>query len=196
MNKILVATTNHGKLKEIKKIISGIPFELLSLTDFDVVPEVVEDRDTFLGNAEKKAREIYNLFRLPVVADDSGLSVAQLNGRPGVYSARYSGENATDKTNNLKLISELKGFASPHRAKFISVAVYYDGNKYISAEGELPGEIIDTPRGINGFGYDPLFVPEGFDKTLAEISLEEKNKISHRAKSFTELKTKILKEII
>lgn len=191
MKKIIIATTNQGKLKEIKKILRGLPFELLSLSDFDNVPEVVEDRDTFIGNAEKKAAEIYHKFQVPVIADDSGLAVDQLNGRPGVYSARYAGENSSDDLNNKKLISELKGLPSPHPARFISVAVYFDGNNYISASGELIGEIVLSPKGHNGFGYDPLFVPEGYSSTLAELSFEEKNRISHRAKAFNKLKEKL-----
>ncbi len=191
MNKIIIATTNQGKLREIKKILKGIPFELLSMTDFEKIPEVIEDRDTFQGNAEKKAFEIYHIFKIPVIADDSGLAVDQLNGSPGVYSARYSGENSTDEKNNEKLISELKGLPSPHPARFISVAVYYDGNNYISASGELIGRIILHPKGHNGFGYDPLFVPEGYTSTLAELSIEEKNSISHRAKAFNKLKEKL-----
>ncbi len=191
MKKIIIATTNQGKLKEIKKILSGLSFTLLSLSDFENVPEVVEDKDTFFGNAEKKAFEIFNMFRIPVIADDSGLSVDQLDGRPGVYSARYAGENSTDEQNNIKLISELMGLPSPHPARFISVAVYYDGNNYISASGELIGEIILEPEGHNGFGYDPLFVPEGYSSTLAELSFEEKNSISHRAKAFNKLKEKL-----
>ena len=192
MKKIIIATTNQGKLREIKKILNDLPFELLSLADLENVPEVIEDKDTFLGNAEKKAAEIYSTFRVPVIADDSGLAVDQLNGNPGVYSARYSGENSTDEKNNAKLVSELKGLPSPHPARFISVAVYYDGNTYISASGELAGEIILNPRGHNGFGYDPLFVPKGYSSTLAELSFEEKNSISHRAEAFNKLKTKLI----
>ncbi len=191
MNRILIATTNKGKLTEIKKILSDLPFDLLSLSDFDLVPEVIEDKETFIGNAKKKAKEIFNLFQIPVIADDSGLSVDQLGGKPGVYSARYSGVNSTDKKNNVKLVSELKGLPSPHKARFISVAVYYNGVEYISATGELNGDIILEPRGKNGFGYDPLFIPDGYKNTLAELTFEKKNRISHRAKAFNELKLKI-----
>ncbi len=191
MSKIIIATTNQGKLREIKKILQGLSSDLLSLDDFENVPEVIEDRDTFLGNAEKKAEEIYNRFRIPVIADDSGLAVDQLNGRPGVYSARYAGENSSDEKNNKKLISELERMPSPHPARFISVAVYFDGNNYISASGELIGEIILNPKGQNGFGFDPLFVPAGYSSTLAELSFEEKNSISHRSKAFNKLKKKL-----
>ena len=191
MNRILIATTNKGKLTEIKKILSDLPFEFLSLSDFDLVPEVIEDKETFIENAKKKAKEIFDLFQIPVIADDSGLSVDQLGGKPGVYSARYSGVNSTDKKNNVKLVSELKGLPSPHKARFISVAVYYNGVEYISATGELNGDIILEPRGKNGFGYDPLFIPDGYKNTLAELTFEEKNRISHRAKAFNKLKLKI-----
>ncbi len=186
--KVLFASKNKGKIKEVKKILGEAGIEVLSLEDFEDVPDVIEDKETFIDNAKKKAKEIYDIFHIPVIADDSGLAVVQLNGRPGVYSARYAGENATDKENNLKLISELKGFTSPHNAKFISVAVYYNGDAYISASGELMGEIILEQRGNNGFGFDPLFIPAGYKNTLAELSFEEKNRISHRAKAFNKLK--------
>jgi XTP/dITP diphosphohydrolase len=187
--KVLFASKNKGKIREVKKILGEAEFEVLSLENFEDVPDVVEDRETFIDNAKKKAKEIYDTYLIPVIADDSGISVDQLNGRPGVYSARYAGEDATDKDNNVKLVSELKGLPSPHKARFISVAVYYDGDEYISATGELAGEIILEPRGNNGFGYDPLFIPEGYKNTLAELSLDEKNRISHRSKAFTKLKS-------
>lgn len=189
--KILFASKNKGKVREVKKILGEAGIEVSSLEEYDNVPDVVEDMETFIDNAKKKAREIYDILQIPVIADDSGLAVDQLNGRPGVYSARYAGENATDSENNVKLISELKRFPSPHKARFICTAVYYNGIDYISAAGELNGEIILEPRGNNGFGYDPLFVPAGYTNTLAELSLEEKNSISHRAKAFKELRTKI-----
>jgi XTP/dITP diphosphohydrolase len=189
--KVLFASKNNGKVREVKKILGEAGIEVISLADFEDAPDVIEDRETFLDNAMKKAREIYDKFHIPVIADDSGLAVDQLDGRPGVYSARYAGENATDNDNNEKLISELKGFPSPHKAKFISVAVYYNGSNYIAASGELKGELILQPRGHNGFGYDPLFIPDGYKNTLAEFSLENKNSISHRAKAFRELKRKI-----
>lgn len=191
--KVLFASKNKGKIREVKKILGDAGIEVSSLEDYGNVPDVVEDEETFIENAKKKAREIYDILQIPVIADDSGLAVDQLDGRPGVYSARYAGENATDMENNLRLISELKRFPAPHKARFISAAVYYNGNDYIYASGELNGEIILEPRGHNGFGYDPLFIPEGSKNTLAEFSLEEKNNISHRAKAFRELKMKLIK---
>jgi XTP/dITP diphosphohydrolase len=189
--KLLFASKNKGKVREVKKILGEAGIEVSSLEEYDNVPDIVEDMETFIDNAKKKAREIYEILQIPVIADDSGLAVDQLNGRPGVYSARYAGENATDSENNVKLISELKRLPSPHKARFICTAVYYNGIDYISAAGELNGEIILEPRGNNGFGYDPLFIPSGYTNTLAELSLEEKNSISHRAKAFKELKTKL-----
>ena len=186
--KILFATKNKGKYKEVKSIFSGFNIELLSLNDFADTFDVVEDGRTFEENAFKKAEEIYSHFKQPVISDDSGLIVEQLNGAPGIYSARYSGENATDKKNNEKLLEKLKTFTVPHKAKFVCVAVYLDSKNNIITNGEVKGQIISEPRGTNGFGYDPLFLPDGFDKTTAELSPEIKNKISHRAKAFTKLK--------
>lgn len=185
--KILFATKNMGKLKEVAQILGEKEFELFSLNDFNNVGEIIEDGDTFEENAIIKAKHVYDKFRIPVLADDSGLVVEQLNGEPGVYSARYAGENATDGENNKKLISKLLDLPQPHKAKFVCSAVYFDGKKLVKSEGEIVGQIIDEPRGKNGFGYDPLFIPDGYDKTTAELELEAKNKISHRAKAFRSL---------
>lgn len=190
--KIIFATKNLGKLKEVAHILGEKDFELLSLNDFNNVGEMIEDGLTFEENAVKKAKFVYDKFKLPVVADDSGLVVEQLNGEPGVYSARYAGENASDEENNLKLLSRLSEFPEPHKAKFVCSAVYYDGINLFSTSGEIFGQIIHHPRGKNGFGYDPLFLPDGYTQTTAELSLEEKNKISHRAKAFEAL-LKIIK---
>ncbi len=186
--KILFATKNKGKYKEVKNIFSDLDIELLSLNDFDDAFDVVEDGKTFEENALKKAVETYSHFNIPVISDDSGLVVEQLNGEPGIYSARYSEENATDEKNNLKLLEELKSFPEPHKAKFVCAAVYLDSKNNIITNGEIKGQIISEPRGNNGFGYDPLFLPDGFDKTTAELPPETKNKISHRAKAFGKLK--------
>ncbi|MGE5436128.1 MAG: non-canonical purine NTP pyrophosphatase, partial [Syntrophothermus sp.] len=127
-------------------------------------------------------------------ADDSGLSVAQLNGEPGVYSARYAGEHCSYDDNNTKLINALINFELPHYAKFVCAAVYYDGNILVEAFGEVKGTILEERRGDKGFGYDPLFLPENMDKTLAELDIEVKNKISHRYKAFSELCLRLKKE--
>ena len=182
--KIIFATKNLGKLKEVKHVISEGEYELLSLNEFDNVGEIVEDGNSFEENAIIKAKHVYKLFGIPVIADDSGLVVEQLNGEPGIYSARYAGANASDEENNKKLISKLLQLPQPHKAKFVCAAVYFDGKRLIKSEGEVIGQLLHEPRGTNGFGYDPLFLPNGFSKTTAELELEEKNKISHRSKAF------------
>ncbi len=191
--KLLFATQNEGKLKEVKKIFNRRIFQLISLNEYSDIPEIIEDADTFEGNAVIKAKTVYEKFQIPVIADDSGLVVKQLNGEPGIHSARYAGENSTYPENNKKLLKELHKFSEPHLAKFICCAVFYDGENIISTFGELKGKIIHDFKGQNGFGYDPIFVAEGFGKTLAEISFEEKNKISHRAEAFKKLEKLIEK---
>jgi XTP/dITP diphosphohydrolase len=185
--KIIFATKNAGKFREVAHILREEYFELLSLNDFNNVGEIVEDGLTFEENALIKAKIVYETFKLPVIADDSGLVVEQLNGEPGIYSARYAGENATDEENNLRLIEKVKDLPEPHRAKFVCAAVYYNENIILNAVGEVIGRLLLEPRGKNGFGYDPLFLPDGYDQTTAELSLDEKNKISHRSKAFRSL---------
>jgi len=184
---LLFATTNKGKLKEVRKIFSDTSFTIMSLEDFPSIPEIVEDGATFAENAKIKANTVYDLFKIPTIADDSGLSVDQLNGEPGVFSARYAGENATDESNNKLLLEKLSLFPEPHYARFVCASVLYDGKDFISAEDVMEGKIIHTARGANGFGYDPLFMAEGYSVTNGELSLEEKNKISHRSKAFKRL---------
>jgi len=191
--RILIATTNKGKMDDIREIFKDLNLEILSFLDFDNYPEVIEDGDTFEANAIKKAKAAYDFFKMPVIADDSGLSVSQLNGAPGVISARYAGENATDEQNNNKLISELEKFPEPHLAKYICIAVYYDGNNLKIVDGDCEGRIIKQGRGTNGFGYDPYFIPNGYELTMGELSLQEKNMISHRLKAFDQLKEVLLK---
>lgn len=184
MNKLVIATTNQGKLNEIRKIFAGLNINILSLADFPGFPEIIEDGLTFEENAEIKVRAVYEKLGIMAVGDDSGLAVDQLGGAPGIYSARYSGEGATYESNNTLLLKELATFPEPHPAKFVCAAVFFDGEKKIIKRGEVKGRIVTTPRGNNGFGYDPVFEPDGFGKTLAEISTEEKNKFSHRAVAF------------
>lgn len=184
IQKILFATKNLGKLKEVSHVIGETGIELLSLKDFNNIGEIVEDGRTFEENAIKKANYAYEKLSLPIIADDSGLVVEQLNDEPGIYSARYAGVSATDEENNNKLISKLINLPQPHKAKFVCAAVYFNGSELLKTKGEIVGQIIHEPRGKNGFGYDPLFLPEGYDKTTAELELEEKNKISHRSKAF------------
>ena len=188
MKEIIFASGNKGKVREVKKIFSGTEYEIKSLHELGEVPNIVEDGETFFANALIKAKFIYNIYKQPVIADDSGLAVEQLNGAPGVHSARYAGVDATDGDNNAKLLKELKSYKKPHAAKFVCCAVYYNGNEPISALGEIHGRIIYEPRGEKGFGYDPLFIPNGYEITTGEMELEDKNKISHRGKAFNKLK--------
>jgi XTP/dITP diphosphohydrolase len=190
--KVILASKNKGKIKEVKKIFEVINFELISLIDLNDLSEIDETGNTFEENAKIKATEVFNKYKIPSISDDSGLSVEQLYGAPGVFSARYAGKGANDEDNNRKLIRELEKFNEPHHARYICYAVYFDGKNYKVADGEVKGTIIKTPRGDNGFGYDPFFIPLGYNRTMAELSLDEKNKISHRSKAFKNL-SRILK---
>jgi XTP/dITP diphosphohydrolase len=188
VNRIIFASRNEGKLREVKEILSLPEISIIGLNDLPAFPDILENGATFLANAEIKAREVHQRFGGAVIADDSGLSVDVLNGAPGIYSARYAGDDARDIDNINKLLKDLSEYPKPSPAKFICAAVYFDGNEMISAIGEFPGHIIDTSRGSNGFGYDPIFVPLGYKQTLAELGDEIKNKISHRSIAFRKLR--------
>jgi XTP/dITP diphosphohydrolase len=188
MKQFLLATTNKGKLNDVKEILKDLDVEILSFLDFDDYPNIEETGSTFLENAELKVKAAFEKYGIPSIGDDSGLEAFQLNGEPGIYSARYAGKDSDAEQNNLKLIKKLSGLPQPHPARFVCAAVYFDGENYKSAIGEIRGNIIKIPRGKNGFGYDPLFIPTGYDNTMAELSHEEKNKISHRLNAFKELK--------
>ena len=192
--KIFLATGNKHKIEEISDIFSDIEnVEILSIKDGVEIPEVIEDGTTFEENSKKKAVEISKFLNMITIADDSGLCVEALNGEPGVYSARYSG-TGDDLKNNEKLIENLKGVEN-RKAKFVSVITLAKPNgETYSFEGEILGEIVDNPRGNTGFGYDPHFYVEEYQKTLAQLP-ELKNKISHRAKALEKLK-KELKNIL
>ena len=192
--KIFLATGNKHKIEEISDIFSDIEnVEILSIKDGVEIPEVIEDGTTFEENSKKKAVEIAKFLNMITIADDSGLCVDALNGEPGVYSARYSG-TGDDSKNNEKIIDNLKGIEN-RKAKFVSVITLAKPNgETFSFEGEILGEIVDNPRGNTGFGYDPHFYVEEYQKTLAQLP-ELKNKISHRAKALEKLK-KELKNIL
>lgn len=185
---ILLATTNKGKLEDVKEIFKELDVEILSFLNFKDYPIVEETGLTFLENAELKVKAAFEKYGIPSFGDDSGLEAFQLNGEPGIYSARYAGEDADDEENNLKLITKLSELPEPHPGRFVCAAVYYDGKDFKSAIGEIIGNIIKNPRGENGFGYDPLFIPNGYNITTAEMSHEEKNRISHRLNAFKQLK--------
>jgi XTP/dITP diphosphohydrolase len=188
MKRIIFASKNEGKINEVRKILAGLKVQILSLSDVDYTIEIEETGSTFEENAKIKADVIYKEYKIPVISDDSGLAVEQLNGEPGVYSARYAGASAADEENNLKLLKTLEKFPQPHKAKFVCLAVYYFGTDFFTAIGEVNGKIIKSPRGTKGFGYDPLFVPDGYIQTMAELNSEIKNKISHRFNAFVQLK--------
>lgn len=190
--KIILATKNKGKLKEIREIFNDTNFDIISLLDFPNNYEIVEDGNSFEENAKIKAKYVYDKLHLPVIADDSGLCCEQLNDLPGIFSARYSGLDANDENNNKKLLDELSKFPKPHKARFVCSAVFYDGRDFVCTDGELTGKIADEPKGESGFGYDPLFIADGYNVTNGELSLVEKNKISHRAKAFLKLKQLLL----
>lgn len=185
---ILIATGNAGKAREFSKLF-GDAWRTLTLKEAGIDHEVVEDGDTFEANAEKKAVEISRMFEGLVVADDSGLEVDALDGAPGVYSARYAGEPKDDKRNNAKLLKTLQGVVMEKRgAQFHCVLVLAQkGGVLATFSGICRGHILETEQGAGGFGYDPMFVPEGFDKTFGELPSETKNRISHRSKAMAGL---------
>jgi len=191
MMELLVATRNHGKLKEIRALLAPLSITVRGLTDFPDLPEVVEDGDSFAENAEKKAATIARLTGRLTLADDSGLEVAALGGAPGIHSARYAGADADDAANNRKLLAALAALPPTQRAAaFVCVmALCVPDGSCRTFAGRLAGEIISEARGTEGFGYDPLFVVAGHDRTLAEIPLDEKNRISHRAQALAQVVT-------
>lgn len=183
----MMATRNRGKLRELEVLLAGIPVELLTLEDLPGMPEVEETGETFLENATLKAVMIAQASGILTLADDSGLVVDALGGRPGVYSARFAGEKADDWQNNMKLLRLLKGVSPERRtARFVSsIAVAEpNGRRVCSAEGRCEGVILEEMRGTGGFGYDPLFYIPELGKTMAELTMEEKNQVSHRGKAF------------
>ncbi len=194
MKQLVLASNNQHKLREIKTILGDLDIELLTFDDFSGIPQVVEDGETFLDNALKKARTVFQHTKLPSLADDSGIEVFYLNMRPGVRSARYAGDNATDGQNNAKLLFEMRGVAPRRRrVQFHSVLALVGQGFEEMAEGICTGTLAERPRGTNGFGYDPLFIPDGMNTTYAELSDSEKNTISHRAKSLAALRPLLMR---
>ncbi|MCD6163274.1 MAG: RdgB/HAM1 family non-canonical purine NTP pyrophosphatase [candidate division Zixibacteria bacterium] len=179
---LIIATNNRDKLAEIKDILKRTDIEILSAADFDDFPDVEETGATLEENALLKAQAVWDKYHLPCAADDTGLEVDCLDGAPGVFSSRYAGENATYDDNCRKLLSEVSKALSANRAaRFRTVMAFIDSEGVPhTADGTIEGEIIDTKRGDNGFGYDPLFLEPLRGKTLAELDATEKNKISHR----------------
>jgi len=189
--KLIVASNNQHKISEIKKILEKLDMDVVSLKDAGIDIEVEEDGKTFEENAYKKAKEVFDIVKdAYVLADDTGLMVDAINGAPGVYSARFSGEGATYEKNNAKLLDLLKDAADKDRgAKFVCVIVLIMGDsRIVKVRGEIEGRILREPRGENGFGYDPLFYVEELGKTFAEMSDEEKNSVSHRGRALEKLR--------
>jgi len=180
---LVIATRNPHKLSEIRALFLAPGLHIFSAFDFPDIPDVVEDGATLEENAMKKARALADGTGYWALADDTGLEVAALDGAPGVYSARYAGEPVDYAANNAKLLRALRD-AGDRSAVFRTVIAFAhpDGTTH-SVEGCCPGRIADAPRGEHGFGYDPLFIPEGYDQTFAELSAEEKNSISHRGRA-------------
>lgn len=195
IDKLLIASNNLHKIKEISEILAPLKIEILSLKDFPEFPDVDETGITLEENSLLKAKEIYEKFEISTLADDTGLFVDALNGEPGVYSARYSGENATYASNCEKLLLNLKDVDGKNRtATFTSVlCLYINETENYSFKGNVEGRIIKQAKGINGFGYDPLFIPKGFAKTYAEMDDEKKNELSHRALALKKFKKFLLK---
>jgi XTP/dITP diphosphohydrolase len=186
----VVATRNRGKLREIVPLLEGLPFALHTIDELAPDAELREDGDTFEANALAKARQAARATGLAAIADDSGLEVEALAGAPGVYSARYAGLPSDDARNNAKLLEALRGVPGPRRgARFRCVAVFVQPARGIEIvrSGDCAGEILEAPRGELGFGYDPLFLVPALGRTMAELPLPEKNRLSHRAAAFRAL---------
>ena len=185
--KIVIATFNKGKFKEFKDLFSNSSFEILSLEDF-TTEDIDETGSSYEENAMLKAKKASELSNYPSLGDDSGLEVKLLNNDPGLFSARYSGKNATDETNIKKLLKAIKNLENA-KAKFVSTLAFYDPQKNLElfSFGELEGQIIKEKKGDNGFGYDPIFKIKNSCLTLSEVSFQERMKISHRAKSTQEM---------
>ena len=199
MKKIVLATANTHKVIEFQRILNELlpDLELVAASQFPGVPEIEETGSTFAENALIKARAINEFTNLPALADDSGLVVEALNGAPGIFSARYAGINADDKANVMKLLNEIKGLdQSLLSAKFECTIALVDKSQDLElvVDGQMPGQVIKEVRGENGFGYDPIFVPQGLTKTSSELSDADKDKISHRGIALRKM-SQILKQL-
>lgn len=194
MTELVLATKNRGKLRELSELLAGAGLKITALDDHPEVPEIVEDGATFLENAAKKARTVAGVIKGWVLADDSGLVVEALGGEPGVHSARYAGSQGDTKANNAKLLSEMRGVPDDRRgAAFVcSMVLISPGGREWSVEGRCEGKIGMSPRGGGGFGFDPLFVVDGENLTMAELPPGKKNEISHRGRALRQIKDVLL----
>ncbi len=193
---LVIATRNKGKTQEIKDLLKDFPIDIKNLDDFGPIPELEEDGDTFDENAYKKASFAARILGQPALADDSGLVVEALDGGPGIHSARYAGENATDEQRYLKLLDEMKGKSNRKAAFECVISIAVPTGAALTYEARCEGLIAREPAGSNGFGYDPVFFYPSYNKTFAQITREEKNRISHRGKALAELKSEFDKVLI
>ena len=184
MKKLIFATHNQNKVQEVKAVFDG--FSIASLADLEYHHEIAETENTFVGNALLKARHVFEVFKTPVFADDSGLEVVALNGAPGIYSARYAGEEKNHAKNNTKLLDALANETN-RDAQFITVIAYKDATTELTFEGIVKGVIAKQASGSGGFGYDPLFIPEGYNNTFGELPKEIKLRLSHRSRAIAKL---------
>ena len=182
--KLVVSSRNRHKLDEIHAIMAGLPLSLLSLDAFPNAPEVIEDQPNLEGNAAKKSNQLFEFTGLPTMSDDTGLEVTSLGGAPGVYSARYAGETSTDQQNRELLLKNLSDHKE-RRAQFRTVIAFTTNSGTFLFEGVCPGQIALTESGANGFGYDSVFIPDGFETSFAEMDAAAKNSISHRARALS-----------
>ncbi len=193
---LVLATTNKNKVKEFQEMVGDFPVEIRSVADFGPIPECIEDGETFDDNAYKKALHTAKILGLPAIADDSGLVVEALDGAPGVYSARYAGENATDEDNCQKLLKEMKGVKNRKAAFKCVLSIAVPSGPALTYEGSCEGTLLEEKRGDSGFGYDPLFYFEEFGKSFAECNADEKNRVSHRGKALAEVREEFDKVMI
>jgi len=196
LQQLVLATGNEAKALEFREIFRDFNVDIKHLKEFGPIPTVIEDGATFEENALKKARFTARVLGLPAIADDSGLVVKALNGMPGVYSARYSGDGATDEKNNLKLLNALEGIEDRQATFMCVIVIAVPQGPALVYEGACNGLILDKPTGSNGFGYDPVFYYPPLKKTFAQISLNDKNQVSHRGKAMADLKNEFNKVLI
>jgi XTP/dITP diphosphohydrolase len=193
---LVIATRNKGKTAEIKDLLKGFPVDIKNLDDFGSIPPLKEDGNTFDENAYQKASFAARILGLPALADDSGLLVEALDSAPGIHSARYAGENATDEQRYLKLLDEMKGKSNRNAAFECVISIAVPTGPALTYEARCQGLITERPAGSNGFGYDPIFFYPPLNKTFAELTREEKSRVSHRGKAFAELKDEFDKVLI
>ena len=193
---LVIATRNKGKTAEIRDLLAGFPVEIKDLEDFGQIPPVEEDGESFEENAYKKASFVSRVLGMPALADDSGLVVESLEGAPGVHSARYAGENATDQQRCEKLLTEMKGHSNRKAAFECVISIAVPTGAALTYEARCEGVITEAPAGENGFGYDPVFFFPSINKTFAQLSRKEKNRVSHRGKALQELRSEFDKVLV